>query len=179
MRFFINISDAWLLLFSHWVVSNSLWPHRLQHTRLPCPLPSPRACSNSCALSWWCHPNISSFVVPFSSCLQSFLASGFFPMSQHFTLSGQSIESSASASVLPMNIQYWFPLGWTGWISLLSKGLQRVFSSTTVWKHQFFSAQLSLWSNSFYMTTGETIALTIWTLVSKVMSQVIFPQIPY
>ena len=138
-----------LLLFSHWVVSNSLWPHRLQHTRLPCPLPSPRACSNSCALSWWCHPNISSFVVPFSSCLQSFLASGSFPMSQHFTLSGQSIESSASASVLRMNIQGWFPLGLTGLISLQSEGLSRVFFNTTIWKHQFFGKTIALTTTDF------------------------------
>ena len=144
-----------IVVVQSWVVSNSLWPHRLQHTRLLCPLPSPRACSNSCALSWWCHPNISSFVVPFSSCLQSFLASGSFPMSQHFTLSGQSIGASASASVLPTNIQGWFPLGLTGLISLQSEGLSRVFFNTTIWKHQFF---------------GKTIALTTQTFVGKVMS---------
>ena len=165
--------------FSRSVMSDSLRPHELQHTRPPCPSPTPRVHSNSCPSSRWCHPAISSSVVPFSSCPQSLPASGSFPMSQLFAWGGQSIRVSASASVLPMNTQDWSPLGWTGWISLQSKGLKRVFSNTTVWKHQFFSAQLSLWSNSFYMTTGETIALTIWTLVSKVMSQVIFPQIPY
>ena len=122
----------------------TLRPHGLQHARLPCPSPIPGACSNSCPSSWWCHPTISSSVIPFSSCLQPFPASGSFPMSQFFTSGGQSIGASASASVLPMNIQDWFPLGWTGWISLLSKGLSRVFSNTTVQKHQFFSNQLSL-----------------------------------
>ena len=106
--------------------------------------PTPRVYSNSCPLSWWCHLTISSSVIPFSSCLQSFPASGSFPMSQFFTLSGQRTGVSSSASALPMNIQDWFPLRWTGWISLLSKGLSRVFSNTTVQKHQFFSAQLSL-----------------------------------
>ena len=134
------------------VVSDSLWPHGLQHARPPCSSPIPRACSNSCTLSQWCHLTISSSVVPFSSCLQSFPASGSFPMSQFFTSDGQSIRVSASASVLPMNIQDWFPLGWTGWLSLQSKGLLRVFSNTTVRKHQFFSAQLSLWSNSHIHT---------------------------
>ena len=130
--------------FSHSVVSDSLWLHGLQHARLPCPLPTPGAYSNSCPLSWWCHPTISSSVIPFSSHLQSFPASGSFPMSQFFASGGQSIGVSASASVLPMNIQDWFPLGWTGWISLQSKELSRVFSNTTVQKHQFFGAQLSL-----------------------------------
>ena len=130
--------------FSRSVVSNSLWPHGLQHTRPPCPSPTPRVYSNSCPLSQWCRPTISSSVVPFSSCLQSFPASRSFPMSQFFESGGQSIGVSASASVLPMNVLDWFPLGWTGWISLLSKGLSRVFSNTTVQKHQFFSAQLSL-----------------------------------
>ena len=122
--------------FSHSVVSNSLWPHGLQHSRLACPSPTPGACSNSCPLTWWCHPPISSSVVPFSSCLQSFPASESFPMSQCFASGGQSIGVSASASVLPMNIQDWFPLGLTSWIFLLSKGLSRVFSNTTVQKHQ-------------------------------------------
>ena len=122
----------------------TLWPHGLQHSRLPCPSPTPGAYSNSCPSSQWCHPTISSSVIPFSSCLQSFPASGSFQMTQFFTSGGQSIEVSASASVLPMNIQDWFPLGWTGWISLLSKGLSRVFSNTTVQKHQFLGAQLSL-----------------------------------
>ena len=126
------------------VVSNSLRPHGLQHARLPCSSPTPGTCSNSCPLSWWCHPTISSSVVPFSSCLQSLPASGSFPVSQFFASGGQSTGLSASASVLPMNIQDWFPLGWTGWISLQSKGLSRVFSNTTVQKHQFFSAQFSL-----------------------------------
>ena len=126
------------------VVSNSLQPHGLQHARLPCSSPTPGVYSNSCPLSRWCHPTISSSVVPFSSRLQSFPASGSFKMSQFFTSGGQSIRVSASPSVLPMNIQDWFPLGWTGWISLQSKGLSRVFSNTTVQKHQFFGAQLSL-----------------------------------
>ena len=130
--------------FSCSVMSNSLWPHRLQYARLPCPSQTPGVYSNSCPLSWWCHPTISSSVDPFSSHLQSFPESGSFQMSQFFASAGQSIRASASASVLPMNIQDWFPLGWTGWISLLSKGLLRVFSNTTVQKHQFFSAQLSL-----------------------------------
>ena len=130
--------------FSHSVVSDSLWPHGLQHTRLPCPSPTPGAYSNSCPLSRWCHPTLSSSVVSFSSCLQSFPASGSFPMSQFFTSGGQSTGTSALASALPMNIQDWSPLGWTGWTSLQSKGLSRVFSSITVQKHQFFSAQLSL-----------------------------------
>jgi len=118
--------------FSRSVVSDSLRPYGLQHTRLPCLSPAPRACSNSCPLSRWCHPTISSSVVPLSSCLQSFPASGSFPVSQFFPSGGQSIGVSASASVLPMNIQDWIPLGWTGWISLQSKGLSRVFSNTTV-----------------------------------------------
>ena len=129
-------------------MSDSLWPHILQHTRLPCPSPSHRACSNSCLLSQWCHPTISSSVVPFSSWLYSFpaLEKLTFLMSQLCTSGGQSID--ASASVLPMNIQDWFPLGkWTGWISLLSKGLSRVFSNITLQKHQFFCAQLSLYFN--------------------------------
>ena len=141
-----------LIQFSHSVMSNSLWPHGLQHTRLPCPSPTPRAYSNSCLSSQWCHPIISSSVIPFSSCLQSSPASGSFPMSQFFTSDGQSIGASASASVLPMNIQGWWPLGLTGLISLLSKGLLRVFSSTTVGKYQLFSTQPSLWSNSHIRT---------------------------
>ena len=116
----------------------------MQHVRPPRPSPTPRVYSNSCPLSWWCHPTISSSVVPFSSCLQSFPASESFQMSQFFTSGGQSIGVSASTSVLPMNTQDWFPLGWTGWISLQSKELSRVFSNTTVKKHQFFGTQLSL-----------------------------------
>ena len=130
--------------FSHSVVSYSLWPHGLQHTRAPYPSPTPGVYSNLCPLSWWCHPTISSSVVPFSSCLQSFPASGSFPMNQYFASGGQSIGVLASASVLPMNTQDWSPFRWTGWISLQFKGLSRVFSNTTVQKHQFFCAQLSL-----------------------------------
>ena len=138
--------------FSHTVVSNSLQPHGLQHARLPCPSPTPGTCSNSCPSSSWCYPTISSSVVSFSSCLQYFAASGAFPMSQCFISDGQSIGSSASTSVLPRNIQDWFLLGWAGLISLQSKRLSRVFSNTTVKKHQFFSAQLSLWSSSHIHT---------------------------
>ena len=118
--------------FSHSVVSNSLQPHESHHARPPCPSPTPRVYSNSCPLSWWCHPAISSSVVPFSSCPQSFPASGSFPMSQLFGWGGQSIGVSASASVLPMNTQDWSPLGWTGWIFLQFRGLSRVFSNNTV-----------------------------------------------
>ena len=141
-----------LLLFSASGVSTYLWPHGLQHARLPCPSQTPRAYSNSGPSSQWCHPTISSFISPFSFRLQSFPASGAFQMSQLFASDGQSIGVSASASVLPMNIQDWFPLEWTSWISLQSKELSRVFSNTTVQKHQFFSAQLSLWSNSHIHT---------------------------
>ena len=137
-----------LLLFSHSVMCNSLQPHGLQHIRLPCPSLSPQVCSNSCPLSRWCHPALSPSVVPFSSCLQSFPASGSFPMSWLFTSGSQSIR--ASASVLPVNNQCWFSLGLTGLISLQSKGLSRVFSSITVWNHQFFGTQASLWSNYFF-----------------------------
>ena len=129
--------------FSRSVVSNSLRPHGLQHARPPCPSPAPGVYSDSSPSSRWCHPTISSPVIPFSH-LQSFPASGSFQMSQFLASGGQSIRVTASASVLPMNIQAWSPLGWTGWISLQSKGLSRVFSNTTVQKHQFFSAQLSL-----------------------------------
>ena len=121
--------------FSCSVMSDSLWPHGLQHTRLPCPSPTPGASSNSCPLSRWGHPTISSSIVPFSSCLQSFQASGPFLVSQYFASGGQSIGVSASASVLPVNIQDWFSLGWTGWISLQSKRQSRVFSNTTIQKH--------------------------------------------
>ena len=124
-------------------MSDSLRPHGLQHARPPCPSPPPKVYSNSCPLSWWCHPTISSSIVPFSSCLQSFPASGSFPVSQLFASGGQSTEVSALASFLPMNIQDWFPLGWTGWTSLQSKGFSRVFSSTTVQKHEFFSTSQS------------------------------------
>ena len=130
--------------FNHSVGSNSLQSHGVQHTRPPCPFPTPGVYSDSCPLSLWCHPTISSSAIPFSSHFQSFPTSGSFQMSQLFTLGGQSIGVSASTSVLPKNTQDWFHLGWTGWISLQSKGLSRVFSNTTVQKHQFFSAQLSL-----------------------------------
>ena len=133
------------LVFSCSVLSDSLRPHGLQHARLPCPSPSPGACSNSCPLSWWCHPIISFSVFPFPSCLLSFPASGSFPMHQLFSLGGQS--TGASASILPMNIQGWFPLELN--VGLIAvQGVSRVFSNTTVHKYQFFSAQLSLWSNS-------------------------------
>ena len=129
--------------FSHSVVSDSLRPHELQHARTPCPSQTPGVYWNLCPLSRWCHPTISSSVVPFSSCPQSLPASGSFPVTQLFAWVGQSIEVSASASVLPVNTQDWSPSGWTGWISLQSKGLSRVFSNTTVQKHQLFGAQLS------------------------------------
>ena len=135
------LSEIYLLLFSCSFISDSLWT---ANARLPCLSPSPRVCSNSCPLSRWCHPTIMSSVVPFSSCPQSFPASGSFQMSQFLASGGHSIGVSALASVLPMNIKDWFPLGWTGWISLQFKGLSRVFSITTVQKHQFFGVQLSL-----------------------------------
>ena len=175
----IRITNTWkkslawkCFQFSHSVVSDSLRPHELQHSRLPYPSPTPRACSNSCPSSQWRHPNIASFVIPFSSCLQSFPASGSFQMSQYFPSGGQSIGVSASALVLPMNIQDWFPLGLTGWISLQSKGISRVFSNTTVQNHQFFGSQLSSQSNSHIHTwpLGKTIALTRRNFVGKVMS---------
>ena len=159
--------------FSRSIMSNSLQPHELEHTRPPCPSPTPGAHANPCPLSRWCHPTISSSVVPFSPCSQSFPASVSFPMSQLFASGGQSIAVSASTSILPMNTQDWFPLGWTGWISSQSKGLSRVFSNTAIRKHQFFSAQLSSQSNSHihtWLTTGKTIALTRRTFVDNVMS---------
>ena len=138
--------------FSHSVVSNSLWPHEPQHARTPCPSPTPGVHSDSRPSSPWCHPAISSSVVPFSSCPQSLPGSESFPMSQLFTWGGQSTGVLASTSVLLMNIQNWSPLEWTGWISLQSKGPSRVFSNTTVQKHQFFSAQPSSQSNSHIHT---------------------------
>ena len=137
--------------FSHSIMSDSLWPHESQHARPPCPSPTPRVHSDSYPLSWWCHPVISSSASPFS-CPQPLPASGSFPMSQLFTWGGQSIGVSALASVLPMNTQDWSPLGWTSWIYLQSKGLSRVFSKTTIQKHQFFGAQLSSQSNSHIHT---------------------------
>ena len=145
---FSSVAKSWTQLS----VSNSLRPQGLHHTSLPCPSPTPGACSNSCPLSQWCHSTISSSVIPVSSHIQSFPASGPFPMSQFFTSGGQSIEASASASILPMNIQDWFPLELIGLISLQSKGLSRVFSNTTVQKHQFLGFQLSLWYNSHIHT---------------------------
>ena len=161
---------SWGFQFSHSVVSHSLQPHGLQHTRISCPSPTPRGYSNSCPLSRWCHPTISSSNVPFS-CFQSLPASGSFPMSWFFPSSGQSIVVLASALIFPMNIQDLFTLGWTGLISLKSKVLSRVFFNTTVQKHQFFGTQLSLVQLSHpHMTTGKTIALTGWTFVGKIMS---------
>ena len=158
--------------FSHSVLSDSLWPHGLQQDRLPCPSPIPGACSNSCSLSWWCHPTISSSVISLSSCLQPFPASGSIPVSQFFTSGGQSIGASASASVLPMNIQGWFPLG-SDWLVLLAvQGtlkslLQHHSSKASVLRClAFFIVQLS----HLYMTTGKTIALTILAFVGKVLS---------
>ena len=141
-------------------MSHSPQPHESQHARPPCPSPSTRVNSNSCPLSGWCHPTVSSSVVPFSSCPQSLPASGSFPMSQLFTSGGQSTGVSASASVLPMNTQDWSSLGWTGWISLQSKRLSRVFSHATVQKHQFFGTQLSSQS-LFRKTEFSTLAFSI------------------
>ena len=143
-----SVSILLLLLFSCSVTSNSLWPHRLQRTRLPCPSLSLRVCSDSCPSSWWHYLTTSSSAALFSSCPQSFPASGSFPVSRLFASGGQNTSASASASVLPMNIQDWFPLGLTSLISLSSKELSRVFPSTTVWKYQFFGTDPSLWSNS-------------------------------
>ena len=157
--------------FSCSVVSDSLWPHGLQHARPPCPAPTPGVYSNSCPLSWWCHPTISSSVGPFSSYLQSFPASGSLQMSQFFASGGQSIGVSTSTSVLPMNIQDWSPLGWTGWISLQSKGLKSLLQyhsskASILQCSAFFIVQLS----HPYMTIGKTIALKRRTFVGKVMS---------
>ena len=154
-----------------WVMSYSLGPHGLQHTKLPCPSSTPGACSNSCPLSQWCHTTILFSVVPFSSCLQSFPASEYFPVSQFFTSDGKSIGVSASSSVLRMNIQDWFPLGWIGLISLQSKGLLSLLQdqsskASVLWYAAFFMIQLS----HPYMTTGKTIALTRWAIVGKIMS---------
>ena len=138
--------------FSCSVVFNSLWPHEPQHTRPSCPSPTPGVYPNPCPLSQWCHPTILSSVVPFSSCPQSFPTSGSFQMSQLFASGGQSTGVSVSTSVIPMKTKDWSPIGWTGWISLQSKGLSRVFSNTTVQKHQFFGAQLSSQSKSHIHT---------------------------
>ena len=146
------ISDFQFSSVAQLVLFNSSQPHESQHSRPPCPLPTPVAYSNSCPLSQWCHPAILPSVIPFSSCPQSLPVSGSFPMSQFFTSGGQRIGVPAAASVLPMNIQDWFPLGWTGWISLQSKAFSRVFSNTTAQKHQFFGTQISVWSNSHIHT---------------------------
>ena len=162
--------------FSHSVVFNSLWPHELQHARPPCPSSTPRVHWNPCPLSQWCHPTVSSSVVPFSSCPQSFPASGSFPVSQLFLSDGQIIGASASASVFLMNIQGWFPLGLTGLISLQSQGLSRVFSNSPIQKHQFFGTQPSLWFNSHIYTQllkRSSRLLQPWlykTFAGKVMS---------
>ena len=153
------------------VMSDSLQPHELQHARPPCPSPAPRACPNSWPSSQWCHPAISSSVIPFSSCLQSFPASGSFPMSQFYASGGQIIGASGSASVLPMNTQDWFPLAWTGWISLQQGTLKSLLQHNSskaliLWCSAFFMVQLS----HPYMTTGKTIVLTRWTFVGKVVS---------
>ena len=144
----IPVLSSFQLLSHVWLFAT---PCTAAH-RVPCPPPTPIVCSNSCPLIQWCHPTISSSIIPFSSCLQSFPASGSFPMSRFFTSGGQSVEVSASASALPMNIQDWFPLGLTDWISLQFKGLSRVLSNTTVQKHQFFGDQLPLWSNTHIHT---------------------------
>ena len=146
----LNHRMVLLLMLSRSIMSDALQPHGVQHTRLLCPSLSPGVCSDLCPLSQWCHPTISSSVTPFSSCPQFFPASESFPMSWFFTSDGQRIEASASASVLSMNIQGWFPLVLTDLISFMSKGLSGVFSSTIIWKHQFFSAQPSLWPNSHF-----------------------------
>ena len=166
--YFLKFSSVQL---SHSVMSDSLRLHELQHAGSPCPSPTPRIHSNSCPSSQWYQPAISSSVIPFSSYPQSLPASESFPMSQLFAWGGQSTGVSALASALPMNTQDWSSLEWTGWISFQSKGLSKVFSNTTVRKHQLFSPQLSSQSNSHpYMTTGKTIALIRWTFVGKVMS---------
>ena len=160
-------------------MSDSLRPHEPEHARPPCLSPTPRVYPNSCPLSRWCHLTITSSVVPFSSCPQSFPASGSFEMSQPFASGGQSIGVSASTSVLPMNTQDWSPLGWTGWISLQSKGLSRVFSNTTIQKHRFFGTQLSSQSNSHIHTCPlEKTALTRWTFVDKVRMSLLFNMLP-
>ena len=167
-KYWLSISSV---QFSHSVVSDSLWAHGLQHTRPPCPSTTPGVYSNSCLLSQWCHPTTSFFVIPFSSHLESFPASGSFPMSQFFASDGENIGVSASASVLLMNIQEWFPLEWTGWISLLLETLKSLLqhhssNASTIQHSAFFIVQLS----NPYMTTGKTIALTRWTFVGKVIS---------
>ena len=153
-------------------MSNSFRFNELRYASLPCPSPTPGACSNSCLLRWWCHPTISNFVIPFFSCLQSFPASGSLPMSQHFASGGQNTGVSASASVLPVNTEDWFPLGWTGCISLQSKGLSRAFN-TTVRKHQFLALSLLYSPTLTYICDyWKNYSLPIWIFVGKVMSLV-------
>ena len=168
---FLMVTEFSLVQFSS-VVSDSLWPHELQHARPPWPSPTPGVHPNPCPLCWWCHPTISSSFIPFSSCPQFFPSSGSFQMSQLFASGGQSTGVSASTSVLPMNTQDWSPLGWIGWISFQSKGLSRGFSNTTVKKCQFFwcSAFFIVQLSHPYMTTWKTVALTRRTFVGKVMS---------
>ena len=156
LKSYFSVNSHSSVQFSLSIMSDSLWTHESQHARPPCPSPTPGVYSNPCPSSWWCHPTISSSVVPFSSCPQSLLASGSFPMSQLFAWGGQSTGVSASASVLPVNTQDWSPLGWTDWISLQSKGLSRVFVNTIVQKHQFFSAQLPVMF-SYYQKNQKTI----------------------
>jgi len=151
-------------------MSNSLWPHGLQHARPPCPSPTPGVYSNSCPLSRWCHPTISSSVAPFSSCLWSFPASGSFQRVSSLHQVAKVLEFKLQHQFFQWNIQDWFPLGWTGWISLQSKGLSRVFSNTTLQNHQFYSAFFIAQLSQPYMTTGKTTALTRLTFVGKVMS---------
>ena len=170
--------------FRRSVVSDSLQPHESQHARPPCPSPTPGVDSNSCPSSRWCSPAISSSGVPFPSCLQSLPASGSFPVSQLFTSGGQSIGVSASASVLPINTQDWSPLGWTGWISLQSKGLSRVFSNTTVQKHQFFGAHLSSQSNSHIHIVAKLLSrvrlfATPWTVAYQASQSMEFSRQEY
>ena len=160
------------------VVSDPLWPHGLQHANPPCPSPTSKfPYSNPCPLSQWCYPTVSSSIIPFSSRLQSFPASGSFQMSQLFTSRDQSIGVSASTSVLPMNIQDWFPLGWTGWISWLSKGLSRVFFNTAVQKHQLFGAQVLLWKVK--LLSHVQLFATPWTLAYEVPPSMEFSRQEY
>ena len=164
---FYLIRDHLLLLFSCSVMSHSLRPHGLQHIKLPCPAPSPWVCSKSCPLNQWRHPTVSSSVTPFSSCPQFFLASVSFTKTWLFTSGGQRIGASASATVLPKDIRGWFPLGLTGLVSLLSRGVSRVFSSTIVQKHKFFHAQPSLWSNSQVCTWLHVRLLSYFRVYEK------------
>ena len=159
-------------------MTNSLQPHEPQHARPPCPSPIPGVYPISCPLSWWCHPAISSSVVPFSSCPQSFPTSGSFPMSQLSTSRGQNTEVLASTSVLPMSTQDWFPLEWTGWISLQSKGLSKVFFSTILQKHQFFSVQLSSQFNSQLIKIYQFLYIDLVSWILAKCTYIYFLEIP-